>query len=149
MSDYAPPPANMPAPPPVHMPGLSEQSGQPSNSYRINVHGIEQGPFPVEHVRDLARRGELRPTDPVSYAGQQWIPANNAPAIFSEKSYVTAALLSFFLGAFAIDRFYLGYTGLAVAKLFLGWLTLGLWPLIDFILILLRKVPDSNGRPLR
>ncbi|WP_238981321.1 TM2 domain-containing protein [Williamsia herbipolensis] len=26
---------------------------------------------------------------------------------------------------------------------------LGVWSLIDFILIILRKVPDSNGVPLR
>jgi TM2 domain-containing membrane protein YozV len=27
------------------------------------------------------------------------------------KDYVTTLLLSFFLGAFGVDRFYLGYTG--------------------------------------
>ncbi|MGL4831874.1 MAG: NINE protein [Propionibacteriaceae bacterium] len=66
----------------------------------------------------------------------------------SDKSKTTALLLSFFLGAFGIDRFYLGYTGLGIVKLFFGWLTFGIWPLIDFILILMDKIPDSNGRPL-
>ena len=63
------------------------------------------------------------------------------------KSYVTAILLSFFLGGLGVDRFYLGYTGLGVAKL----LTLGgvgVWALIDFIMIILRKVPAADGTKL-
>nr|WP_277626408.1 TM2 domain-containing protein [Arsenicicoccus piscis] len=123
--------------------------GTGSSTYRVNIAGIEQGPYPVEHVRALARTGQLAPTDAVSYAGQAWVPATSAPGIFSDKSYIAALLISFFLGALGIDRFYLGYIGLGVAKLFLGWLTFGIWPLIDFILIAVRQVPDAHGRPLR
>ena len=67
---------------------------------------------------------------------------NTAP-----KSWVTALLLSFFLGGLGVDRFYLGYTGLGVAKL----LTLGgfgLWALIDFIMIAVRKVTAADGSAL-
>lgn len=66
----------------------------------------------------------------------------------SEKSYLTAWLLSYFLGGFGIDRFYLGYTGLGIAKL----LTLGgcgIWALVDWILIMAGATKDSNGRPLK
>lgn len=64
-----------------------------------------------------------------------------------QKSWTTALILSFFLGGLGIDRFYLGYTLLGVLKLLtLGGL--GLWALIDFVLILLNKLPDANGRPL-
>ncbi|MFT4231847.1 MAG: TM2 domain-containing protein [Leucobacter sp.] len=60
------------------------------------------------------------------------------------KNHVVAVLLSFFLGGLGVDRFYLGHVGLGIAKLLCGWLTLGIWPLIDFILVCLRKVDDSN-----
>jgi len=69
------------------------------------------------------------------------------PGVFSDKDYMTALLLSIFLGGIGIDRFYLGYTGLGIAKL----LTLGgcgIWSLIDLILIAMRNIPDSNNRPL-
>ena len=47
------------------------------------------------------------------------------------KSTITTLLLSVFLGGIGADRFYVGDTGLGVVKLLLGWLTFGLWPLID------------------
>jgi hypothetical protein len=67
----------------------------------------------------------------------------------SDKSKLVAGLLQLFLGTFGIGRFYLGYTGLGVAMLLVSWLTCGIWPLIDAILIFLGRVPDSDGRTLR
>tara|TARA_R110002049_G_scaffold25354_8_gene89185 strand:- start:1783 stop:2154 length:372 start_codon:yes stop_codon:yes gene_type:complete len=67
-----------------------------------------------------------------------------AAAASSGKSQVTALLLSLFLGGLGVDRFYLGYTLLGVLKLItLGGL--GIWALIDLILIITGDLKPKNG----
>jgi TM2 domain-containing membrane protein YozV len=73
-------------------------------------------------------------------------PHTGAP--LSDKSKIVAGLLQFFLGGLGIGRFYLGYTGIGLAQLFTCG-GLGIWALIDMILIFMGRVPDSDGRPLR
>lgn len=60
------------------------------------------------------------------------------------KNKTTAALLSFFLGALGIDRFYLGYTGLGVLKLLTGGVFGIMW-LIDFIRIVIGNLKPKDG----
>lgn len=75
---------------------------------------------------------------------------DNKPAQASDepKSFMVALLLSIFVGSLGVDRFYLGYTGLGVVKL-LTFGGLGIWSLIDIIMIATKKLPDAQGRPLQ
>lgn len=52
-----------------------------------------------------------------------------------KKQTVTTWLLWFFLGVFGAHRFYLGKIGTGIAMLFFGWLTLGIWWIVDAFLI--------------
>ena len=73
------------------------------------------------------------------------------PGGVSDKDQATAFLLSFlpyYVGIAGVDRFYLGQTGLGIAKL-LTCGGLGIWTLIDMILIGMGKMRDAQGRELR
>ncbi len=51
---------------------------------------------------------------------------------------------AFALGGFGVDRFIRGQIGLGVCKLLLGWLTFGIWPLVDFIVALVKAYGSGN-----
>ena len=63
-----------------------------------------------------------------------------------KKSWMTALLLSFFLGILGIDRMYLGYKTWWIKLITLGGL--GIWAIYDFVMILLNRMPDGSGQPL-
>jgi hypothetical protein len=65
----------------------------------------------------------------------------------SPKSRAAAALLCFFLGVLGIHRFYVGKVGTGIAQIFtLGGL--GVWALVDFIMILVGSFRDKSGQRL-
>ncbi|MCK9878194.1 TM2 domain-containing protein [Frankia sp. Ag45/Mut15] len=67
---------------------------------------------------------------------------------YSEKQKLTAGLLQILLGGVGAGRWYLGNTGIALAQLFTCG-GLGIWALIDGIMMLTGSVRDKQGRPLR
>ena len=61
---------------------------------------------------------------------------------------VVAALLCFFLGWLGIHRFYVGKAGTGILMIFtLGGL--GLWSLVDLIMIIVGSFKDKEGRDLQ
>lgn len=65
----------------------------------------------------------------------------------SNKSFLVTWLLSLFLGVLGIDRFYLGKIGTGILKLVtIGGL--GIWALVDLILVLTNKTRDKQGLAL-
>lgn len=90
---------------------------------------------------------------PAASASPAALPAGGMPMTAdAPKEWLVALLLSIFLGFFGIDRFYLGYTGLGIAKLLITIFTCGIagwiWWLVDIILIAIGNVTDAKGRPL-
>lgn len=64
---------------------------------------------------------------------------------YSDKSRLVATLLAWFLGPLGLHRFYLGKVGTGVLQLVtLGGL--GIWALIDAVLILIGSFNDAEGR---
>ncbi|HCC37865.1 MAG TPA: hypothetical protein DEQ14_09760 [Treponema sp.] len=59
-------------------------------------------------------------------------------------NWLILVIISFFLGGLGVDRFYVGKIGTGILKLItMGGL--GVWWLIDFVLILLGKFTDIDG----
>jgi len=67
---------------------------------------------------------------------------NTAP-----KSYILTGIFAILLGFFGVDRFYLGKTGSGIAKL-LTFGGLGIWWLVDVIILLAGNTTDKNGTAL-
>jgi TM2 domain-containing membrane protein YozV len=71
-----------------------------------------------------------------------------ASGAVSEKGFVPAILLCFFLGGFGIHRFYVGKIGTgALMLLTLGGF--GLWVLVDFIMLVTGSFKDKAGLPVK
>lgn len=63
----------------------------------------------------------------------------------SQKSFVAALVLCFLLGSLGIHRFYVGKIGTGILQLLtLGGL--GIWVLIDLIVIAVGKFSDKEGK---
>ena len=138
-----PPDSNPPYPPPPY-------GTDPSFPPPVGDYGSTPPPPPYGGYPPPPQYGAQDGGYPPPYPGQFGVDPWGRP--LSDKSKMVAGLLQIFLGTFGIGRFYLGYNGIAVAQLAVSLLTCGIgaiWPFVDGILILLGKVQDPSGRPLR
>jgi TM2 domain-containing membrane protein YozV len=114
-----------------------------------------------------AWQGTAAPTPTPYVSADQTAPYGRDPVSgqpLSDKSAVVAGLLQLFFGAWGIGRFYIGdrmigflqlgsfLVSVALIFVLIGFFTLpcvALWVFIDGIMMIMKKVPDSNGRQLR
>ena len=104
----------------------------------VNINGkavcktcIENGVFNTNHV--------------YNYGGMNQQGYNNYYARKStQKSWLVTLLLCFFVGTLGVHRFYVGKIGTGLVQLF-TFGGLGIWTLVDFILIACKKFTDANG----
>jgi TM2 domain-containing membrane protein YozV len=74
----------------------------------------------------------------------------DTPAIgeVSDKKFVPAVLLCFFLWSLGVHRFYMGKIGTGILMLVtLGGL--GIWTIIDLVRLVIGSMTDKNGLPLQ
>jgi hypothetical protein len=81
--------------------------------------------------KDMDKTTHKTSTPPVSHGRNKWV----------------ALVLSIFVGAFGIDRFYLGKIGTGILKLITGG-GFGIWWFVDIVLIATGEMTDIQGRRL-
>ena len=120
----------------------------PSDAFMVQRMGAEEGPYTFADLQAQVRGGTIKTSTQVRRGTSSWFAATEIPGLFSEKEWLIALLLSFALGYLGADRFYLGQIGWGILKLVtLGGL--GIWYIIDLILIATGSMRDQNGLPLR
>ena len=120
----------------------------PTDTFTIQRMGSEEGPYSLADLQAQVRAGSVKYNTLIRRGDSAWFNATEVPGLFSEKEWLVALLLSLVLGYLGVDRFYLGHVGLGILKLItLGGL--GIWYVVDLILIATGGLRDSNGLPLR
>ena len=122
---------------------MSDEPAVSTNVFTVQLLGQESEKTFAE-LQLMVRQGQLKSSTLLRRGDGNWFMASEAPGLFSDKSFMTALLLSIFLGTLGVDRFYLGHTGLGILKL-LTCGGMGIWHIIDIILIATRKLQDANG----
>lgn len=73
-------------------------------------------------------------------------PVTGVP--YSDKSKIVAGVLQLCFGGLGVGRFYTGHITLGILQLITCG-GLGIWALIDAIMMFMGNVTDAQGRPLR
>ena len=101
----------------------------------------------TEELKTWASAGKITGDSIVVDAnGEHW-NAKQIPGVFSNRDWLVALVLSVIVGTLGVDRFYLGKIGTGILKL-LTFGGLGVWTIIDIILIAIKKLDDKEGLKL-
>ena len=97
-----------------------------------------------EELKVWADAGKISGTTTVvDQKGEHW-SAKQVPGIFSKRDWLVTLILSILVGSLGVDRFYLGKIGTGILKL-ITFGGLGIWWIIDIVLIALKRLNDKQG----
>ena len=105
----------------------------------------------IEKLANFKEKGLITPEEfeeqKKNLLNQNNIIAKNNENV-SPKSRLVAAILCFFFGCLGVHRFYVGKIGTGILMI-LTFGGLGIWALIDFIIIIVGSFTDSEGKVLK
>ena len=112
-------------------------------NWRLKLPGQEHT-LTTEDLKLWAKAGKLNgDAVVVDSNGEHW-NAKQIPGVFSSRDWLVALILSIVVGTLGVDRFYLGKIGTGILKL-ITFGGLGVWTIIDIILIAIKKLDDKEG----
>lgn len=104
--------------------GINQKQNKKMDAQKVDMYLMMNNKYFEEHQLNAIREKLL------SLDEDQW----NRLQFTQYKDPTTALLISIFAGAYGIDRFYIGDTGMGVGKL-LTCGGLGIWAIVDWFLI--------------